>query len=157
YLLEAPGLVAATLGIVLLAKPLAALAFVLLLRYPPYVALAVAVALAQTGEFSFILAALGKQLGLLPDGATHALVAAALASISLNPLLYRLPDGLEAWARRRPRVWRWLNAGAQPGPAGGRPAETKPPAEAPAGHTAVVVGYGPVGRTVARLLRDNGV
>ncbi len=74
YLLDAPWLVAATLGIVVLGKPLAALAIVLALGYPLRVALAVAVALAQIGEFSFILAALGRGLGVLPEAATNALV-----------------------------------------------------------------------------------
>ena len=55
YLLEEPVLVLATLGIILLGKPLAAIVIVLALRYPPMVALSVAVALAQIGEFSFIL------------------------------------------------------------------------------------------------------
>src|SRR4029077_17797216 len=67
FLLEAPGLVAATLGIVVLGKPLAAFAIVLALRYPIRVALAVSVALAQIGEFSFMLAALGRGFGVLPD------------------------------------------------------------------------------------------
>src|SRR5439155_4235216 len=67
HLLAAPGLVASTLAIILLGKPLAALGIVLALRHPPKVALAVAVALAQIGEFSFILAAQGRQLGVLPD------------------------------------------------------------------------------------------
>jgi predicted Kef-type K+ transport protein len=90
HLLVAPGLVAATLGIILVGKPLAALEIVLLLGYPVKVALAVAVTLAQISEFSFILAALGKGLGLLTDAATNTLIAAAIVSITLNPLLYRL-------------------------------------------------------------------
>src|SRR5262249_11971845 len=78
YLLEAPGLVATAFAIIVLAKPLAALGIVLALGHPPKVALAVAFALAQIGEFSFILAALGNNLGLLPDAASNALVAAAI-------------------------------------------------------------------------------
>src|SRR5262249_58565481 len=56
HLIESPGLVAAALAVVLLGKPLAALGIVLLLKYPLRVAISVAVALAQIGEFSFILA-----------------------------------------------------------------------------------------------------
>jgi CPA2 family monovalent cation:H+ antiporter-2 len=154
---ESPALAAATLAIVLVGKPLAALVIVLALRYPTRVALAVSLALAQIGEFSFILAALGKSLGVLPEAATSALVAAALVSISVNPLLYRLAHPLDAWIARRPRLWRWLGAQAQ---APGKPATT-PSSEhdlEPAGrHQAVVVGYGPVGRTLTRLLRDNQI
>src|SRR5262249_9217421 len=102
YLLEAPGLVAGTVGIVVLGKPLAALGIVLLLGYPVRVALAVAVALAQIGEFSFMLAALGRGLGVLPEAAANALVAAAIVSISINPLLYRLGDPGEARLAPRP-------------------------------------------------------
>ena len=105
HLIEAPGLVATTLGVILLGKPLAALGIVLLLRYPLQVALAVAVALAQIGEFSFILVMLGKELGLLTDAAMHTVVATAIISITLNPLLYRLIDPVAAWVAHRPRLW----------------------------------------------------
>jgi len=125
YLLDAPWLVAATLGIVVLGKPLAALGIVLALRYPLRVALAVAVALAQIGEFTFMLAALGRGLGVLPEAATNALVGAAIVSISINPLLYRLVDPAEAWLARRPLLSRWLGRRAtSPAPAPfGRDAE----------------------------------
>jgi len=140
---ESPGLVLATLGIVVVGKPLAALGLVLLMKYPLRVALLVAVALAQIGEFSFILAAFGQELGVLSAEATNVIVAAALVSITLNPLLYRAAGSLaDRAARRRPA--------AEPGgPATG-------PSETPA-HRAVIVGYGPVGRTVTRLLTENGV
>jgi CPA2 family monovalent cation:H+ antiporter-2 len=154
---ESPGLAAATLGIVLVGKPLAALAIVLALRYPVRVALAVALALAQIGEFSFILAALGKSLDVLPPAANNALVAAALVSISINPLLYRLVHPLDAWIARHPRLRRWLGGQAQ---APGEPAvahSSERELEPEARHRAVVVGYGPVGRTLTRLLRDNEI
>jgi len=157
HLLEAPGLVATTLGIILLGKPIAALGIVLLLGYPLRVALAVAVALAQIGEFSFILAILGKDLGLLTDTAMHTVVATAIISITLNPLLYRLIDPVEAWIARHPRLWGWLTAHTHtllPPTAAGVPDGT--PAASP-DHRAVVVGYGPVGQTVTRLLQDNNI
>jgi CPA2 family monovalent cation:H+ antiporter-2 len=157
HLLEAPGLVAATLGVIMLGKPLAALGIVLLLGYPPKVALAVAVALAQIGEFSFILAALGKALGILPDAANNTLVAAAIISITLNPLLYRLVDPVEAWMARRPRLWGWLNARARRMlPPEASPTSDQAPARS-SRHRAVIVGYGPVGQTVTRLLQENDI
>src|SRR5574341_1571011 len=70
-LLPNAGLVAGTLAVILLGKPLAALLIVLLLKYPLRVALSIAVVLAQIGEFSFILSALGKNLGILDDRATN--------------------------------------------------------------------------------------
>lgn len=155
FLWQSPGLVAATLGIILVGKPLAALGIVLLLRYPLRVALSVAVALAQIGEFSFILAALGKELGILTEAATNTLIVAAIVSISLNPILYRLVDYLEEKVRRYPRVWSWFNARLQARIPGAQADET---AEVPTcQHRAIVVGYGPVGQTVAKLLRANDI
>jgi monovalent cation:H+ antiporter-2, CPA2 family len=98
FVLEQPLLFLGALGIVLLVKPLVAVAIVLLLRDPPRTALTVAVGLAQIGEFSFILAALGMERGLLPQAGFDALVAAAIASIALNPLLFRAQG---AWEKRQ--------------------------------------------------------
>ncbi|MFM8379792.1 MAG: cation:proton antiporter [Planctomycetia bacterium] len=143
-LIEAPGLVAATLAVVVVAKPLAALAIALGLGYPLRVALPVSVALAQIGEFSFMLAAVARDLGAMPDQAVDALVAAAIASITLNPILYRAVQPVEAWLARR-----------FPGEPAVEPDESHADVDAP--HRAVVVGYGPVGQTVTQLLLDNGI
>lgn len=149
-LVEAPGLVAATLATVLLGKPLAALALVWLLRCPLRTGLSVAVALAQIGEFSFILATVARDLGLLPDLAHNALVAASIVSISINPLLYRLIDGFEAKLKR----WRMLNAAVNRKSSDAAHAAGDSYATTP---RAIVVGYGPVGRTVTRLLRESEI
>ena len=151
YLLQAPVLVAATLGIVLLGKPIAALGIVMALGHPLRVGLAVAAALAQIGEFSFILAALGRQLGILPQNATNALVAAAIVSISVNPILYRLTDIPVLRAKGAARLWGWLNARAKTG------LPSHPAGDFSERAEAIVIGYGPVGRTLVRLLRENGI
>lgn len=155
YLIEAPLLVAATLAVVILGKPLVATLAVLLLGYPVRVAFAVSVALAQIGEFSFILAALGRELGVLPPAAMHTIVAVAIASIVLNPVLYRALPAFERWVSGQPRLWRLLNllvrrADGSTGASHGDSAHR-------ATHGAVVIGYGPTGRTLTRLLRDNGI
>jgi CPA2 family monovalent cation:H+ antiporter-2 len=148
-LIESPALIGATLAVILLGKPLAALGIVLLLEYPLRVAISVAVALAQIGEFSFILATVGKNLGILDDRATNTLIAASIISITLNPILYRLIGPLEVSLRK------FVKASV--------PSDIKAPSKGPddhagAGrHRAVVVGYGPVGRTLVRLLRDNAI
>lgn len=157
YMVEAPGLIAATLGIILLGKPLAALMMVRLLGYPPLTGFSVAVALAQIGEFSFILAALGKQLGVLTGTAINTLVAASIISICLNPLLYRLIGSIEKWARRQPRIWRWLNSRIRADTMTGRFPPIRDFSEQEPQHVAVVIGCGPVGRTLTRLLRESGV
>ncbi len=150
-LVDSPGLVAATLAIILIGKPAAALSLVLVMKYQLRVALAVAVALAQIGEFSFILATMGRQLGILPENALNILVVAAIVSITINPLLYRGVDPLEAWIRRRPWLNRWLQprAPVEAATTGTPPASSR--------HRAVVVGYGPIGQTVARLMRENDI
>ena len=88
-LLENPGLLLGALGIVLVAKPLAAFAVVWAMRYPLAVAMPVAIALSQIGEFSFILSAVGRGLGILTPAATNTLVATSIVSIVVNPLIYR--------------------------------------------------------------------
>ncbi len=143
-LLDDPQMLVATLAIVLIGKPLAAMAIVLLFRYPLKVALSVAVALAQIGEFSFIVASVATDYGVLTADATNTLVAAAIASITLNPLFFRSIGWIE----------RLLTRGAPPAEAQASPADDRAPGFA---HRAVVVGYGPVGRTVTRLLRDNDI
>jgi monovalent cation:H+ antiporter-2, CPA2 family len=153
-LLAAPALVIGALAIVLVGQPLVALVIVWLMRYPVKVALPVAIALAQIGEFSFILATMGRELGILSSVATNVLVATSIVSIVLNPLLYRGAARVEIWISRRPRLRDWLN----PTPAASADVSTSNVGAAvdPA-HRAVVVGHGPTGRAVVRLLRDNGI
>lgn len=151
YFLQAPGIIAATLAVILLVKPLAAFAIVVVLQYPLRVALAVAVALAQIGEFSFILASLGTELKVLPETAMNTLVGAAIISISINPLIYRCIDLFERTARRSPKLWKFIN-GSKP------PLATAPHDD----HDelrqhAIVIGYGPVGRTLVRMLQENDI
>ena len=153
-LFSSPGLIAGSLVIVLVGKPLVALVLVWAMRYPFRTALTVAIALAQIGEFSFILATLGRGLGILSAEATNVLVATSIASIVLNPLAYRTIRPLERWLRERPRVWGLLNLGS---PVPSDLAAAHDTREADPEHRAVVVGYGPTGRTLVRLLRDNGI
>ena len=152
YLLEAPGLILATLAVVMIGKPLAALVIVRLLGYPFKVALSISVALAQIGEFSFILSSLGRELNILPPEATNTLVAASIVSIVFNPILYRMVPHVDRWAAAHPRLWKLLNPPLRedaPHAASARSLDSR--------RRAIVVGYGPTGRTVVRLLRDNGI
>lgn len=77
------------LAIILIVKPIVAFLIVWFLRYPLKVALTVALALAQIGEFSFILGEEAIKFHLLPDEGYDVMVACALVSIALNPLLFR--------------------------------------------------------------------
>lgn len=96
FVFAQPLLALAVIAIVLVLKPLAALIIVRVLRGARTTALTVAVGLSQIGEFSFVLASLGKMLGILPDTAIDALVVAAIVSIAVNPLLFRWLAAYEA-------------------------------------------------------------
>ena len=87
-LVRQPLQVLSVVSIIVVGKSLAALAIVLALRRPLRTALTVAAALAQIGEFSFILAGLGIAMGLLPPEGQSLVVAGALLSITLNPLAF---------------------------------------------------------------------
>jgi CPA2 family monovalent cation:H+ antiporter-2 len=80
----------ATLAVVLVGKPLAALAVVFGLRKPASTAVTVAIALAQVGEFSFMVAALGRDLGVLPAEAMQVLVVVSILSITLDTIVFRI-------------------------------------------------------------------
>jgi monovalent cation:H+ antiporter-2, CPA2 family len=139
-MLQHPGLVVAALAIVVVGKPAAAFAIVRLFRQPIRVALPVSAALGQVGEFSFIVATLAHQLGVMTDGARNAIVGASVLSITLNPLMFRTIPAIERRFGRR-------SAASEPSIEAGIEGESR----------AVVVGYGPVGRTVTRLLQENQV
>jgi monovalent cation:H+ antiporter-2, CPA2 family len=150
------GLFIALLSVILIANPLCAGAVVWWLGYSVPTVLTIAVSIAQIGEFSFILAALGTKNELLPAEAQSLLVACSIAAISLNPLIFRAIEPLVGWLRRRPRLWASLSQrsesrarsvaapAARPAPDGQRP-------------RAIVVGYGPVGKTAAALLKEFAV
>jgi CPA2 family monovalent cation:H+ antiporter-2 len=150
--LAAPLLIVATLAIVMIGKPLAAMTIVALLGYSSRIGLGVAIALAQIGEFSFLLAVLGRDLGVLPDAAMNPIVTGAIVSIMLNPMLYRALGSAEAILARHPRLWRLLNRGAH-----GELLTTGSESHPTPAYQAVVVGYGPIGQTIARLLRERGI
>ena len=87
-LIEQPLAVLAILALITLGKSLIAAGFVLMLRYPLSMALTVAASLAQIGEFSFIVAGLGVSLGLMSQEGYDLILAGAILSITLNPLIF---------------------------------------------------------------------
>ena len=151
-LFDEPGKVLAATAIVIVGNPIVAIILVLAFRYPLNSALVVGVSLAQIGEFSFILAVLGMSLGLLPAEGQSLVVAAAILSISLNPLLFSLLRPAHAWITERSSLARRLETSADPLAA--LPMSTAE--KFLAGHV-VLVGYGRVGRIIAQALDENGV
>ncbi|MBV6522554.1 MAG: putative cation/proton antiporter YbaL [Gemmatimonadaceae bacterium] len=151
-LIEQPLRVLTVGAIVMLGKSLAAFTIVLLFRYPLNTALTVSASLAQIGEFSFILAGLGVSLGLLPEAGQNLVLAAALFSIALNPLVFRSVEPMQNWIRKRSELASALER------------RDDPLAELPStvsqerltGHT-LLAGYGLVGRRIAEALAGNGL
>ncbi|WP_062381263.1 YbaL family putative K(+) efflux transporter [Demequina pelophila] len=132
--LERPLALVATVAVIILGKGIVAFALVRAMRYSRSMALVVAASLAQIGEFSFILVTLGADLDVLPGEAQDLVLAAAILSIIVNPLLFVV---VERATRKRHGGERPLTAEAR-------------------GHV-IVVGHGRVGRRAARGLRDGGV
>ncbi len=151
-LLEEPLRVLLVVAIIVVGKSLAAAGLVLALRYPLGTALTVSASLAQIGEFSFILAGLGLSLGLLPQEAHSLVLAGALISIALNPLVFTAMGPLQAWLQRRSRVARAL--AQRDDPLAQLPMSTDARFLA---NQVVLVGYGRVGREIAQALRAAGL
>ncbi|MCW8131195.1 MAG: cation:proton antiporter [Planctomycetota bacterium] len=146
-------LAGALAGLVLL-KTLLTAAATAVWRVPLGVSLGVALALAQIGEFSFVLGREAQLAGFLSDASLRFVLALAVLSMLATPFLIGLSDRLVAWAGRRPQA-----APASVPDAKAPAAEGEAAAEAEAARPlrAVVVGYGPVGRTLTRILTDFGI
>jgi CPA2 family monovalent cation:H+ antiporter-2 len=105
-----------------------------MLGKPFSIAIPVGSAFSQVGEFSFILGTVARNLGLINDTGWNALVAASIISIALNPSLYRLARRASVAPVKRPAA---VSREIDP-------------------RRCVLVGYGPVGKIVCRLLEERG-
>ena len=142
-MLVAPWAVIGALLIIVFGKSIAALSIVLAFRHPLSTALTISASLAQIGEFSFILATLGVGLGILSETGRDIILAAAILSILVNPIIFMLLDRLGPWLEERERSKK-----------GEVPAKALP-ASALTEHT-VLIGYGRVGSLIGEALRANG-
>ncbi|WP_225783135.1 YbaL family putative K(+) efflux transporter [Xenophilus sp. Marseille-Q4582] len=151
-LLERPLQVLAVVLVIVVGKSFAACALVLAFRYPLATALTVSASLAQIGEFSFILIALGLKYQMMPPEAQSLVLAGALISIAINPLCFRGIQPIQAWLQKHSAFARRMEA------------REDPLAELPMSTEArylskqvVLVGYGRVGRRIARELRARDI
>jgi len=157
-IIKEPRILFGLLGIIIFATPLTAFLIIWSLRYSVRTAITVALALTQIGEFSFLLANEAMAFGLLSADAQSLLVACALISIAANPPLFRAITRLEKWLRRKERIWRILSQRSsykeltldkeeqlRLSKTGQKPVTKS---------RAVIVGYGPVGQTASRILKD---
>ena len=147
-LLKEPLQVLAVAATIIVGKSLAAMAVVLMLRYPLNTALTISASLAQIGEFSFILIGLGVSLQLLPPQAQSLVVAGAIVSIALNPLVFRAVAPLQRWLLARSGLARRLNG--REDPLAELPQATE---ERFLSRQVVLVGHGRVGRHIAAALQ----
>ncbi len=155
-LLREPLRVLVVVGIIVVGKTLAAFGIVLLFRYPLNTALTVSASLAQIGEFSFILATLGMSLNLLPVEGQNLILAGALISIALNPLLFGFIEPVQSWMRSRSRSRSRLARGME---RKRDPLATLPPSVPTSqlqGHV-LIIGYGRVGTRIGAALTQQGI
>ncbi len=146
-LVERPFQVLAVVGIIVVGKSLAAAALVLAFRYPLGTALTVSASLAQIGEFSFILVSLGISLNMFPKEGQSLVLAGALISIALNPLVFRCIEPLQRWLHAKSALARKLEM--RDDPLAELPMTTD---EKFLSRQVVLVGYGRVGRRIAAAL-----
>lgn len=118
----------------------AAIGFVL--PYPARTALILGAGRGQIGEFSFIVGQAGLALGLLTNDQYSLILAGAIVSITVNPLMFRLVDPAERWLQQFPRVWRVLN----------RHGPREPEVDTPLVDHIIIVGSGRVGRHISEVL-----
>ncbi|RWP19779.1 YbaL family putative K(+) efflux transporter [Mesorhizobium sp.] len=152
----------ATLAIIVIGKSLAAFVIVVAFRHPIATALMISASLAQIGEFSFILAELGVGLKLLPEQGRDLILAGAILSIVLNPLMFLAVDWMKPWLERRAGKAASLDEAkpigpaTEPGQLASVAAPVKddgpPPRTALTGHS-ILVGYGRVGSLVGASLK----
>lgn len=151
-ILQQPVHVLGVVAIIIVGKSLAAAGLVLAFRYPLNTAMIVSASLAQIGEFSFILAGLGVTLGMLPQEGMNLVLAGALISIALNPLLFASIEPASKWVLKRSAFARRLNAREDPF------AELPMSTERKYLHgQVVIVGYGRVGRRIANALEAHDI
>jgi monovalent cation:H+ antiporter-2, CPA2 family len=135
-----PWSMAAMLLIIVVGKSLAAFLIVLAFRHP----LTISASLAQVGEFSFILGEFGVNLNLLPSGGRDLILAGAIISILLNPLMFVIADRLSRSLKSRLGTAVAATPSAPPSPVS---------TTALTNHT-IIVGYGRVGRIIGTALRE---
>jgi CPA2 family monovalent cation:H+ antiporter-2 len=147
--------VSAWMLLILGAKALVGYLVILALGFPPRIAAVTGISLAQVGEFSFVLASVGRERGLLTGAQEQQFLAVAVLSLALTPFLVRIA----AWAGALRGSGTGESTPAaldQPEKAVGPGGPPIPGTSTPAGHV-IVVGYGINGRNLSRVLRETGI
>ncbi|MGR6034631.1 MAG: cation:proton antiporter domain-containing protein [Candidatus Nitrosoglobus sp.] len=151
-LIEQPLKALAVVALIIVGNPFIAAVLVLAFRYPLNTALTVSASLAQIGEFSFILANVGVDLGLLSVEAQSLILAGALISIAINPLAFKAIEPAQAWIRSRSALARLFERPDDP--LAKLPMSTE---KKYLSKQIVLVGYGRVGRRIGDALAKEGI
>ena len=151
-MIEQPLHVLAVVAIIMIGKTIAAMALVLFFRYPINTALTVGASLAQIGEFSFILAALGVSLNLLSLEGQNLILAGALISITLNSFIFAAIEPVQKWIRERSNLARLLERSGDP--LAMLPDEVS---QEYLRDQVVIVGHGEVGRRITTSLMEQNI
>ena len=157
-MMDAPLAVLATVAIIIIAKSVVAYSVVRLFRQPHNTGLMISASLAQIGEFSFILASLGIALGVLPPEGRDLILAGAIISILLNPLLFSALDRYYAWQDKARADDAETAAPIEEGEAGtseATPIREPIPVTGLTDHV-VLIGHGRVGHFVSKVVRESG-
>lgn len=149
-LLRQPVHVIETVAVILLGNSVAAVVLMVLLRHPLGASLRLGASLGQIGEFSFILAGIGVSIGVFNEEVRSLILAAALVTIVLNPLLFAGANALSEFMSDHPRLLDRLERQSAP-----RMYTTDLFMATPVNH-AVLIGYGRVGRTIGDALERVG-
>lgn len=126
--------------IILIIKPLTAYMITHYMGYSSKVSLTVALSLAQIGEFSFILAEESLKYDLVPETGFDVLVACAIVSISINPLLFQFIDNMDKYVSKWSRAMPFVKMDAD------KPSLNK---------KIIIIGLGPIGRKVASIVEQH--
>ena len=150
YLIAHPLPVLAVVLLIVGMKAITKFVVVIVAGYPTRIALTVGAGMAQIGEFSFIVGTVGRSLGLLPDEGFQLIVAGALMSITVNPLVLRSIEPLEARLRAMPAVANLMRRRA------GQLGELDEGTRSGLRLHAIISGYGRVGRLIGPALERRG-
>ena len=150
-LLQYPAVVTSLLAAVLLVKFVSGAGAVLAVSVPPRAAVMTGIALAQVGEFSFILAQVGQENGLLSGSPYQIFLAVSVCSMIITPFLMQLSPHLARRVEAVQRVRHWF-----PGRTTAHVLETKGRHLRIKDHV-IIVGYGLNGRNLARVLGETEV
>ena len=150
-LLQYPGVVTGLLAVVLLVKFVSGAGAVLAVSVPPRAAVMTGIALAQVGEFSFILAQVGQENGLLSGSPYQIFLAVSVCSMIITPFLMQVSPHLARRVEAVQRVRHWF-----PGRTTAHVLETEGWHLRIKDHV-IIVGYGLNGRNLARVLNETEV